>query len=102
TLSSIAAQLWGDASLWYKLAQANGLSGDTALNAGQTLSIPAGVMSVHHSASTFSPYDPAQTLGDTAPTAAIQPKPQHNKRGVFGQILLVVIAVAVTIMTQGA
>jgi trimeric autotransporter adhesin len=31
TLSSIAARLWGDSSLWYKLAEANGLAGDAAL-----------------------------------------------------------------------
>ncbi|WP_306252635.1 LysM peptidoglycan-binding domain-containing protein [Parvularcula sp. IMCC14364] len=28
TMGSIAASLWGDASLWYKLAEANGHGGD--------------------------------------------------------------------------
>jgi len=36
TLQGIAQQLWGDASLWYKLAQANGLS------AGATLAAASG------------------------------------------------------------
>ncbi|WP_367185880.1 LysM peptidoglycan-binding domain-containing protein [Sphingomonas bacterium] len=37
TLAGIAAQLWGDAGLWYKLAEANGMTGDGSLVAGQTL-----------------------------------------------------------------
>lgn len=97
TLGSVAANLWGDSSLWYKLAQANGLSGDAALSEGQSLRIPAGVMKNTHNASTFKPYDPAETLGDTAPTAAKPPK--KNKCGAFGQVLLVVIAVAVSLAT---
>ncbi len=50
TLSSIAASLWGDASLWYRLAQANGLSGDAALMEGQSLRVSAGVMKNTHNA----------------------------------------------------
>ncbi|PSJ42216.1 polymorphic toxin-type HINT domain-containing protein [Allosphingosinicella deserti] len=102
TLTSIAAQLWGDASLWYKLAEANGLSASNALMEGQRLTIPAGVMKNTHNASTFKPYDPAEAMGETSPTT---PKPQtqkSNKCGVFGQILLIAVAVAVSVYTGGA
>jgi YD repeat-containing protein len=103
TLSSIAAQLWGDASLWYKLAEANGLSGDTTLTVGQTLSTPAGVNRTGNTAGTFRPYDPSDAYGDTSPTT---PKPQAARRGGcggFGAILLAVVAIAVTIVaTAGA
>ncbi len=104
TLSSIAAQLWGDASLWYKLAEANGMTGSAALMEGQSLTIPAGVMKNTHNAGTFKPYDPAETLGETSPTT---PQPQQqagkkNKCGMFGAILLTVVAVAVTALTAGA
>ncbi|RHW16240.1 hypothetical protein D1610_16785, partial [Sphingomonas gilva] len=34
TLASIAAMQWGDASLWYKLAEANGLAGDPGSGSG--------------------------------------------------------------------
>ncbi|WP_158266337.1 HNH endonuclease [Allosphingosinicella deserti] len=101
TLTSIAAQLWGDASLWYKLAEANGLSASNALMEGQRLTIPAGVMKNTHNASTFKPYDPAEAMGETSPTT---PKPQtqkSNKCGVFGQLVLAVVAVAVTFATAG-
>jgi hypothetical protein len=103
SLSTIAAQLWGDSSLWYLLAQANGLGGDGGLVAGQTLAIPGGVQRNTNNANTFKAYDPAQAFGDTSPTT---PQPQKAKKsgcGTFGAILLVVIAVAVTtIATAGA
>ena len=37
TLEAIALRLWGDASFWYMIADANGLSGSETLVAGQTL-----------------------------------------------------------------
>ncbi len=94
TLQSLAAQVWGDASLWYKLAEANGLGAAAALFEGQTLTIPAGVQRNTHSAGTFQPYDPAERLGDLAPGA---PRPKGKNCGVMGQILLAVVAVAVAI-----
>jgi hypothetical protein len=101
SLQSIAQNLWGDANLWYKLAEANGMVG--ALSEGQRLTIPAGVMKNTHNAGTLKPYDPSEIIGDVNPTT---PKPQQakkgNKCGVFGTVLLVVVAVAVTALTQGA
>jgi nucleoid-associated protein YgaU len=66
TLASIAAQLWGDAGLWYKLAEANGLTDAGILAEGQSLIVPAGVMRSSHNASTFRPYDASEAVGDTA------------------------------------
>lgn len=63
SLSSIAAAMWGDASLWYKLAAANGLGADTQLPPGRILTIPAGVMRNINNASTFRAYDPLQAYG---------------------------------------
>jgi YD repeat-containing protein len=103
TLETIAAQLWGDSSLWYKLAEANGMSAPNGLSEGQRLTIPAGVLKNHHNASTFRPFDPSETLGDISPTT---PQPQKavakrgNKCGVFGTILVIVVAVAVTALLR--
>ncbi|MGK6321434.1 LysM peptidoglycan-binding domain-containing protein, partial [Sphingomonas sp. DT-204] len=103
TLAGIAAQLWGDANLWYKLAQANGLTGDAPLIEGQSLTVPAGVVRSSNSAATFKPYEVGDAYGDTSPTT---PKPRaakkNNKCGVFGQVLLVAVAVAVSVATYGA
>ena len=102
TLQAVAASLWGDSGLWYKLAQANGLSGDAALSAGQTLRIPAGVVCNTFNAATITPTDPADTLGDVNPTSPQAAPPKKQKCGMIGTILLVVIAIAVTIATSGA
>lgn len=100
TLRSVAQQLWGDSSLWYKLAEANGIQGDMSLAEGRRLNIPAGVSRTHHNASTFRPYDAGDATGNISPTT---PKPQKkNKCGVFGQILLAAVAIAVTVIALPA
>jgi YD repeat-containing protein len=102
TLQSIAANLWGEAGLWYKLAEANGLSGGSGLVEGRNLVIPMGVMSNGHSADIFQPYEAGKVLGDLSPTAVKAPKRPSNKCGMMGTILLIAIAVAVTVVTSGA
>src|SRR5690606_4802500 len=90
TLASIAGNLCGDSSLWFRLAEANGLSGNAALIEGQSLIIPAGVMRSAHNASTFTPYDPTRIIGDTSPTSPVQPSPKKGgKCGVIGMIIMV-------------
>ena len=94
TLTSIAASLWGDSSLWYKLAEANGLTSQSNLVDGQSLTIPGGVYRTRQAADTFVPYDAGKFVGDTQPTAVF-PKPKGGC-GVFGMILMAVVAIAVT------
>lgn len=69
SLSSIAASLWGDAGLWYKLAGANGLGADSQLTAGQVLNVPSGVQRSNRTAGTVKPFDPSEVIGDTSPTS---------------------------------
>jgi YD repeat-containing protein len=100
TLESIALQIWGDASFWYMLADANGLIGSETLIAGQDLIVPNKVHNSHNTNDVFKVYDPNKAVGDNFPSL---PKPNHsNNCGVFGQILLVAIAVAVAILSKGA
>ncbi|RKP43254.1 LysM domain-containing protein, partial [Trinickia fusca] len=75
TLSTIARALWGDASLWYLIADANGLTSDNHLSAGQVLSIPNKVTNFHNSASTFKVYNPGEAIGDAMPTLPPEPMP---------------------------
>jgi nucleoid-associated protein YgaU len=53
TLASIAANLWGDSALWYKIAEANGLTGQAALSEGQTLNLPTAGKGDTHSLATI-------------------------------------------------
>lgn len=101
TLQSIAASVWGDASLWYLIADANGMSGGQSLVAGTSLVLPDRVTNAHNNGDTFRVYDPNRALGDLNPTNAKPPK-KAGQCAVVGQILLVAIAVAVSIYTAGA
>ena len=108
SLRSIAHAVWGDSSLWYKIAEANGMSGDSGLSAGQVLTLPTNVVRTQFNAGTLKAYDPAQALGDLAPTSPVPVEPAAASKkgggcGIVGKILIAVIAVAVTIVvTAGA
>ncbi|MES2443102.1 MAG: hypothetical protein V4574_09750 [Pseudomonadota bacterium] len=99
TLQGVAFRVWGDASLWYLLAEANGIGGSEVLAAGRTLTVPNKVHNSHHNADTFRPYDPNEAQGDLSPTGA--KKPKGNKCGVFGQTLAVIVAVATSKLLGG-
>jgi YD repeat-containing protein len=105
TLGSISMRLYGDASYWYIIAQANGLTGDapgTALQEGTTLTIPNVAIARSNNAQSFKPFDVTQALGNQTPTQPIPPPPSSGGGcGVFGMILIAVVAIVVTIYTAG-
>ncbi|MGE5564603.1 MAG: LysM peptidoglycan-binding domain-containing protein, partial [Parcubacteria group bacterium] len=87
TLRTIAMQVWGDDSLWYLLADANGLTADSELAEGMSLSIPNKVANVHNNAATFKPYDPNRAIGNILPSP-IPPKPdKHHYPGLHQRIV---------------
>ncbi|MDO7836615.1 LysM domain-containing protein [Sphingobium sp. HBC34] len=96
SFESIALSVWGDASYWYLIADVNGMSSSNDLVAGMSIIIPNKVHNSHNNADTYRVYDPNEAIGDLFPSAAKPPK--KAKCGVFGQIMLVAIAVAVTII----
>jgi YD repeat-containing protein len=101
TLQTIAQNLYGDGNLWYKIAEANGLSAGASLIEGRSLNLPAGVAKNSYNTDTFRPYDPQEAIGDLSPTNAKPPK--KPKCGVVGQILMAAIAIAVaTLLTPVA
>ncbi|USA45404.1 DNA/RNA non-specific endonuclease [Acinetobacter sp. C26M] len=104
TLQSIALSVWGDASMWYMIADLNGLSPSDKLTAGQVLSIPNKVTNIHNNSETFRPYNPGEAIGDTQPTVPSPPPPPKPKKkcGGIAQIVMIVVAVVATIYTAGA
>ncbi|WP_379551794.1 LysM peptidoglycan-binding domain-containing protein [Qipengyuania sp. DGS5-3] len=102
TLQSIAQSVYGDANLWYKIAQLNGISGNVPLIEGQRINLPTGVVRSSHNAGSLSPYNPGEAIGDLTPSTSAPPSQGKKKCGAFGAILLAVVAIAVaTIVTAG-
>ena len=97
TLQSIANAVWGDANLWYLLAEANGLTNEDILVRGQSVSIPNKVANAHNTSDTFKPYDPNKAIGDVSAPQPAPPKADKGGCGVVGQIIMVVVAVVVAI-----
>lgn len=100
TLQGIAKGAYGDANLWYLIADANGLSGNADLKVGQVLTIPTTVRSASHAAS-YQPYDPSRIVGDTSATMMAMPQDKGGC-GIVGQIIVVIVAVVVALYTGGA
>jgi hypothetical protein len=103
TLQSIAQQIWGDSNFWYLLADANGLDLGDNLVAGQTLIVPNKVANNQNNNDTYRVYDPNDAIGNVSPTTPPKPSPHHGPAcGVFGEILLAIVAVVVSVVTYGA
>lgn len=99
TLQTIAAAMWGDSTLWYIIADANGLKGEDVLKAGQVLKVPNNVVNLHNTATTFKPYDPGLAIGNTQPTLPTPPPPPRGSEGcgAIAQIIAIVVAIVVTV-----
>lgn len=105
TLATIARSVWGDSSMWYLLAEANGLSSNATLKQGQTLTVPNKVTNVHNSSQTHMVYDAGAAMGDTSPTLPDPPPPppaDDGGCGTLGTVVMVVVAIVATVATAGA
>ncbi|RDI99307.1 hypothetical protein DVT68_00110 [Dyella solisilvae] len=103
TLESIAQSEYGNASLWYVIAQANALGGDSQLSLGQRLTIPT-VTTNSNSATTFKPYDPGSIVGSTTPSLPViaPPAPPKHHCNAVAEILVIAVTVVATVVTYGA
>jgi hypothetical protein len=102
TLQSLAQRVYGNSSLWYVLADANGLSDPNGeLVAGTQLNTPR-VDVNSNDAGTFKPYNPAEAIGSTSPGLPFITPPPKQNCNVLATILIVIIAVVVTVYTAGA
>ncbi|MDA8456972.1 Ig-like domain repeat protein [Acidovorax sp. GBBC 3334] len=99
TLKDIARNVLGDAKLWWRIAEANGLavSGDGQLKAGQTLSVPKLALNAN-SVDTFQPYDPGRVTGSMDP---LLPAPAGQGGGCGGVGLIISIVVSAVLMAYG-
>ncbi|MHB8387860.1 lipase family protein, partial [Metallibacterium sp.] len=106
TLQSIAQNVYGNATLWYVIADANAISLDSSGNAinliaGTTLKLPA-VSNEQNSSQTFDPYNPLQRIGSTTPALAYIPPPPQQHCNDLTTLIVVAVTIAVTVYTAGA
>lgn len=104
SLKSIAQAVYGNASLWYVIADANALAGDDDLALGQTLQIPQ-VTTHANDSTTFKPYNPGQIEGSTTPTLPViapPPPPPSNHCNAVAAVIVIAVAVIVSVVTYGA
>ena len=92
TVKSIANAVWGDSSLWYMIADANGLGYDSPLAVGSLITIPTRINTQHNDYQTYQPYNAASLIGDTTPQVIT---PKQNDCGAMGQIIMIIVSVAV-------
>ncbi len=100
-LQTIAQTVWGDASLWYLIADANGLNSASLLVGGMTLVIPSKVANIHNTGETFRPYDPNKAMGEISPTQA-KPPPKAGGCGAGGIIIALIAVVVAAIVAPYA
>ena len=84
--------------MWYVLAAANALSGDSDLIAGTQLRVPEVGVS-KNDANTFKPYNPNEIVGSTSPSLPYIPPAKSNTCAI---VAMAIVAIVVTIYTAGA
>jgi hypothetical protein len=99
TLRMLAQGLWGDASQWYRIADANGLSSlgpDAELSVGMQISLPNNIGGLHNTSATYKPYEPGSVIGDTTPS--LPAPPAKEACGGWGKVIMTIIAVVVAVV----
>jgi len=104
TLEQVAMAVFGDKSLWYIVADANGVSNKTeGLDSGRRLIIPSLSSNQHQTSQSRHVMSGQSLYGDTSPTAhmpAPPPPPKHH-HSFLKALATAVVAVVATVLTAG-
>ena len=102
TLQGIAQQLLGSASLWYVLADANGLSGSEALVAGQKIRLPdaATRLAGLNNAQSYTPYNAGSLIGETDPLLSLKATPVPIEASGFWDAVSIALESAVVVVVS--
>jgi hypothetical protein len=113
TLEGIALQVYGDASLWYVIADANGLSERSAragssasMMVGKRLNLPSVAANQHHTSNTHKVLNSTHMLGNTNATTPLPlappPIPHKEKNRIWAKIAVGMLAAVAVLATAGA
>ncbi|WP_144392492.1 glycosyltransferase [Pleionea sediminis] len=94
SLRTIAEQTYGDASLWYVIANANGLESES-VSAGREVLIPQLNDNQSNKFDSFKPYDANEAIGNTDPYLPSAPPPEKSCKDIVIMITAVIAAVIV-------
>lgn len=97
TLQSIAMSLFGDAQLWFLIADANGIRDNADLKVGQQLVVPNKITNLHNDYKTFKVYNASEIIGDTTPTLPDPPPPPPSDEGCGGFLSIIIVAITVVV-----
>ncbi|MFC4527581.1 putative Ig domain-containing protein [Dyella halodurans] len=102
SLESIAQSVYGNSGMAYIIAAANGLTGDSGLVVGQSITVPS-VTTHANTSTTFKPYNPGQIIGSTTPSLPAVPPPPPSASGCSGvaEIVMVAVVIVASIYTAG-
>ena len=101
TLRSIALAVYGDAQLWYVLADANGVT-DGDLTQGRMLVTPQRTSGLHNSNVTSEQYSQVKLIGDTSPYVPNAPAYQKSQCATISIIIAaVLVALVITVISAG-
>jgi len=98
TLMAIAAQMYGNPSLWFVIADANGLNAGESLKAGRTLTIPNSVKTGTITAENHKVYSEGEIVGSTLPNLKTPPPPKPKKG--CGSIIMIIIIVVIAVVAS--
>jgi YD repeat-containing protein len=103
SLQGIAAAVYGNPSLWFVIADANGLNPGEPIKAGTQLKIPNSIQQGQFTSETHALYNESDIVGSTLPNLKSPPPPSSGGCGsIIMIIIVVVIAVVVAFFTAGA
>ncbi|WP_346837593.1 DUF6531 domain-containing protein [Microbulbifer sp. SAOS-129_SWC] len=100
SLQSIAARVYGNPSLWFVLADANGLDPSQPLKGGVKITVPNSVETGRIDANTHKLYNEGDIIGSALPNLKT-PDSDSGCGNILMIIIVVVIAVVATIATAG-
>jgi hypothetical protein len=103
TLQGIASQMYGNSSLWFVIADANGLNAGDQLKAGTVLIVPNTIKSGTITADNHTVYSETQITGSTLPNLKSPPPPSSDGGcgSILSIIIVVVVAIVVAVVTAG-
>jgi len=97
TLQNIAAAMYGNASLWYIIAEANGLDPNATVKAGTHLQIPNTVESGRLTSDAHKLYNDSDIIGSTLPNLET-PQPSGGGGDSCASIVMTIIVVVIAVV----